>query len=66
MTPKQVIAHYGDGRIQHAAGKLGVTRQTIYNWIDADAVPANWQAWIERDTNGRLRAQIDKPSEART
>jgi transposase len=65
MTPRQVIEHYGSGSVARASKALGVTRQTIYNWMQAGTVPQGWQSWCERDTAGKLRAVLQKPSEAR-
>lgn len=57
MEPRQVIAHYGGGpeKVSAAAVALGVTRATLYNWINAGAVPDLWQRFIELDSRGTLR-----------
>ena len=66
MTPQQVIDFYGAGSIMRAvskdgSGDLPVTRQSVYNWISKGKVPPLWQAWIERDTAGVLKADRSKP-----
>lgn len=54
MTFKQIKAHYGS--VALAAAKLRIkSRQTIYNWRK-EGVPAGWQARIQLDTRGKLRA----------
>ena len=61
MTPEQVIKHYGGGKIGRAAYALQLARQTLYDWQKRERVPALWQAWIERDTAGVLKADRSKP-----
>lgn len=65
MTPKEVIALFGDGKLQVAARELGLSRQTLYNWREANRVPARWQYWLERETAGKLRATHERPNNAR-
>jgi len=56
MTPKEVVTHYGAGKVAAAAYALKVARQTLYDWINRKRVPGSWQIWIERDTGGELKA----------
>ena len=57
MTPLQIIDHYGQGSILRATRNgLPVSRQTLYDWLQRKTIPGKWQAWIERDTAGVLRA----------
>jgi hypothetical protein len=65
MHPQQIIDHYGAGSVSKAAERLGLSRQALYNWLDAGVVPQNWQSWFERDTDGKLRAIVRKPTELR-
>jgi hypothetical protein len=65
MSPQQIIDHYGAGNISKAADALELSRQTLYNWLEAKIVPQEWQSWIEQDTEGKLRAVVRKPNEAR-
>lgn len=58
MTPADLIEHYGQGSIGRASPAMGVTRQTLYNWQAAGSVPLLWQVWFERDTAGRLKADV--------
>ena len=56
MTPMQIIKHYGNGKVGAAAYALNLARQTIYDWRKRGRVPPLWQAWIEKDTAGVLKA----------
>lgn len=56
MTPQQVVKHYGSGKVGPAAYALQVARQTVYDWVKRNRVPGSWQIWIERDTQGLLKA----------
>lgn len=61
MKAADVVAHYGAGRPTRAAEALGLSRQTIHKWL-RNGVPLGWQAWIERDTAGHLRAERRRPN----
>jgi DNA invertase Pin-like site-specific DNA recombinase len=63
MEAQQVVDHYGAGNVAEAARVLGLTRQTVYNWIKAGTVPQDWQFWMERDSAGKLKADHRKPSD---
>jgi hypothetical protein len=62
MTPTDVVAHYGEGNTYKAAAALGLTPQTLYNWLKEEWVPLGWQGWIERDTAGRLKGDHRRPN----
>lgn len=62
MTPRQAIAHFGG--ITAFADALGVTRQTVYNWIERDEIPWKWQCTIVVQTEGRLAAGRQKKAKA--
>lgn len=65
VNPADLIEHYGQGSIAKAAPAMQVTRQTLYNWQAAGKVPLLWQVWFERDTAGRLKADVGTILEAR-
>ncbi len=44
MTPNQAIKKFGG--VTQLAKALGISRQTVYNWIDRGGVPAHWQAFV--------------------
>ena len=44
MTPNQAVTKYGG--VTALAVACGVTRQTVYNWIRAGAIPPQWEAFI--------------------
>lgn len=55
MTPKQVLVYFG-GNKNKVARELGVTTATVYNWLKSGVIAPHRQALIERDTNGKLKA----------
>ena len=57
MKPQQLINHYGSDN--KAALSLGITIQTVRNWVGKDHIPIwsqNAIAWI---TRGKLKPGID-------
>jgi len=62
MTPTDVVQHYGEGNTYKAAESLGLTPQTLYNWLKEEWVPLGWQWWIQDDTAGRLKADRRRPN----
>ena len=54
MTPKQVVEHFGG--VANTAKALKMSRQIIYQWTWDQRIPELRQLWIERKTNGKLRA----------
>lgn len=54
MTPQEVLDHYKT-RIK-AASDIGVTEQTIKNWIANNKVPQIAQLAIQTLTKGKLKA----------
>ncbi len=58
MTPDQAIQHFGS--ISKLARALGLANPTIYDWLNAGAIPEPRQYQIELATCGRLQA--DKPA----
>ena len=58
MTFEEIKAHYKT--VEKAKAALGLrSKQTIYNWRD-NGVPDGWQAIIQLQTRGKLKA--DKPA----
>lgn len=55
MTPKQVLVYF-NGNKNKVARELGVTTATVYNWLKSGVIAPHRQALIERDTNGKLKA----------
>jgi len=62
MTPADVIQYYGGGNTYKAATALGLTPQSLYNWLNEGWVPVGWQWWIQDDTAGRLKADRRRPN----
>ena len=62
MTPADVVQHYGEGNTYKAAEALGLTPQTLYNWLKEEWVPLGWQWWIQDDTAGHLKADRRRPN----
>jgi DNA-binding transcriptional regulator YdaS (Cro superfamily) len=56
MTPKQVIQHYGAGKVPAAAKAMGLTPATLYLWRALNRIPNGRQAMIELATDGKLKA----------
>ena len=55
MTPEHIIKHYGS--VIAAARAVGVTRRTVYDWIELGAVPWQWQCAYQVATDGKLKAE---------
>lgn len=53
MDADQIIKHFGTK--SHAADTLGVTLQTLRDWRKK-GIPPRTQAWIQLQTNGKLKA----------
>lgn len=57
MKPNDVIEYY-KSRIK-AAAEIGVTEQTIKNWIELDEIPRLPQLAIQTLTKGKLKADSE-------
>ena len=54
MTFEEITTHFGS--VEKAKAALGLkSKQTIYNWRDK-GVPEGWQARIQIQTRGKLKA----------
>lgn len=54
VTARQIVREMGGGSVAKAAAAMGVSRQAIYNWLNARKVPALYQ---DRFTIRRQTAQ---------
>lgn len=54
MTPQEVVQHYGT-QIK-AAAEIGVTEQSIKNWVKAEKMPRIYQLAVQTLTKGKLKA----------
>ena len=54
MTPKEVIAYFGNQN--RTAIQLEISREAVRKWVANDAVPKLRQYQIEKLTKGKLKA----------
>lgn len=58
MDIEQVIEHFGG--VLQTAGRLGVTRQSVYDWRKSGKIPFARQAQIELETGGHFKTTRGK------
>lgn len=54
MNPKEVVEHYGNPT--RAAAAIGVTEQSIRNWVKSGEIPNLVQLALQTLTKGKLKA----------
>jgi len=58
MDIEQVIEHFGG--VMQVAERLGVTRQSVYDWRKSGKIPFARQAQIELETDGHFKTTRGK------
>lgn len=58
MTPSDLKSHFG-GTQSAAASFLGVRQGLLSEWEATGHIPVSWQIVIERQTFGKLKADLD-------
>jgi predicted site-specific integrase-resolvase len=58
MDIEQVIEHFGG--VGQTAARLGVTRQSVYDWRKSGKIPFARQAQIELESNGAFKTTRGK------